>query len=340
MGVVFRIEPVPHTMSDRPERLAGVSDVDCDGRQALVTGSTSGIGRAAALALGRLGADVVVHGRDDAAGAEVVDELSRIGADATFVAADFASIDAVRRLAATVRDETDGLDLLVNNAGGLFRDGTVTDAGVETTFHVNHLSPYLLTADLLDHLREGARVVTTASDAHKGATLDLDRVRGDERHTGLAAYGHSKLANVLFASELARRLEAADRAVTSNSVHPGAIPGSGFGRFLPGPLPALLRRLEAVPGVTSVADGAAELLFVAVSPRLDGVTGRYFADQRPSTPSTAARDRDAARRLWTESAALLGIDPPLAADGSVVNADSAATDDSAATGDPPSERDR
>jgi hypothetical protein len=162
-------------MSELPETLAGVSDVDCTGLQALVTGSTSGIGRAAALALGRLGADVV-------------EELSWTGGDATFVQADFADLDAVRALAVAVREETEGLDLLVNNAGGLFRNGGLTDAGVEYTFHVNHLSPYLLTTELLGHLREGARIVTTASDAHKGASLDLDRVRApidtpDSTHT-------------------------------------------------------------------------------------------------------------------------------------------------------------
>ncbi len=300
-------------MSDLPENIAGVSDVDCTGLQALVTGSTSGIGRATALALGRLGADVVVHGRDPDAGAAVVEELSRSGVDATFVEADFADIDAVGSLARAVRAETDGLDLLVNNAGGLFRNGALTDAGIEYTFHVNHLSPYLLTAELLGHLREGARVVTTASAAHNGASLDLDRIRGADRFSGFRAYSHSKLANVLFAAELARRLEAAGRQVTANSIHPGAIPGSGFGRFLPGPLSGLFRLLEAVPGVTSVADGAAEILFVGVSPRTAEVSGRYFSDQHPTTPSEAARDRDAARRLWTESARLLGIEEPLSA---------------------------
>ena len=178
-------------MSELPETLAAVSDVDCTGLQALVTGSTSGIGRAAALALGRLGADVVVHGRDPQAGAAVVEELSRTGADATFVQADFADLDAVQDLAVAVREETEGLDLLVNNAGGLFRNGGLTDAGVEYTFHVNHLSPYLLTTELLGHLREGARIVTTASDAHKGVSLDLDRVRGADRYTGFNAYSHS-----------------------------------------------------------------------------------------------------------------------------------------------------
>lgn len=299
-------------MSTEPETRAGVADVDCTGIAALVTGSTSGIGREAALALGRLGADVIVHGRDAQAGATVVDELEAVGAEAQFVRADFADVDAVRRLARTVRAETDELDVLVNNAGGLFRGGELTDLGVEYTFHVNHLAPYLLTTDLLDHLADGARVVTTASSAHKGASLDLDRVQSVERYSGTWAYSHSKLANVLFAAELARRLDAAGRAVTSTSLHPGAIPGSGFSRFLPGPIPRIVETFEAIPGVTSVADGAAEILFGAVSPRTADLTGRYFRSQRVATPSEAARDTDAARRLWTYSADRLDVDEPLA----------------------------
>jgi NAD(P)-dependent dehydrogenase (short-subunit alcohol dehydrogenase family) len=299
-------------MDELPESIAGVADADCAGMRALVTGSTSGIGRVTALALGRLGADVFVHGRDAEAGREVVADLSDLGVDASFIAADFASVEAVRDLAAAVRDGSDGLDLLVNNAGGLFRKGRLTDLGVEYTFHVNHLSPYLLTGALLDHLREGARVVTTASAAHRGVDLDLDRVDHVDGYSGTWAYSHSKLANVLFAAELARRLDIAGREVTSNSLHPGAIPGSDFSRFLPGPLSAFTGLLGAVPGVASVADGAAEVLFAAVSPRIADISGRHFADRELAAPSGAGRDPDAARRLWERSAALLGIEEPLA----------------------------
>lgn len=298
-------------MSETPEAIAGVADVDCTGDVALVTGSTSGIGRAAAVALGRLGAAVIVHGRDPDAGAAVVEELASVGADGTFLQADFADVDAVHGLAETVRAETDGVDVLVNNAGGLFRDGRLTDLGVEYTFHVNHLAPFLLTTSLLDHLTDGARVVTTASAAHRGTSLALDRVTSVTTHSGTWAYGHSKLANVLFGSELARRLEAADRDVTSISLHPGAIPGSGFSRFLPGPLPELIRLFDAIPGVTSVADGAAAILFVALSPRTADLNGRYFTGQEPGLPADAARDEDAARRLWTYSADVLDIEEPL-----------------------------
>lgn len=302
-------------MSRSPAELAGVADVDCTGQQALVTGSTSGIGRDAALALGRLGADVIVHGRDETAGEAVVADLEDAGADGRFVKADFASVEDVRELAATVRTDTDELDILINNAGGLFREGRLSDLGVEYTFHVNHLSPFLLTTALLDHLADDARVVTTASAAHQGTALDLDRVTDVDRHASWWAYSHSKLANVLFASELARRLDGTGRAITSNSIHPGAIPGSGFSRFLPWPLPQLMQGLSAVPGVTTVADGAAELLFPAVSPRTADISGRYFVDQQPTTPSPAARDRDNARRLWAFSADVLGVEEPLEGTG-------------------------
>lgn len=298
-------------MSRSPEDRASVADVDCTGQQALVTGSTSGIGREAALALGRLGADVIVHGRDATAGETLVEELAGVGADGTFVQADFASVDDVHELARTVRSNTDGLDILINNAGGLFREGRLTDLGVEYTFHVNHLSPFLLTTELLDHLTDDARIVTTASGAHQGTALDLDRVQHVEGYSSWWAYSHSKLANILFASELARRLDTDGRAITSNSIHPGAIPGSEFSRFLPRPLPQLMQGLSVVPGVTTVADGAAELLFPALSPRTADISGRYFSNQQPTTPSPAGRDQDNARRLWEFSADILDIEVPL-----------------------------
>ena len=299
-------------MTTPPESLADVSNVDCTGTVALVTGSTRGIGRAAAQALGRLGADVIVHGRDRDAGEEIAQSIRSDDAEAVVLTADFADPDEVCDLAHSVRSQTDGLDLLLNNAGGLFSEGRLVGDGIERTFHVNHLAPYLLTAELLGHLREDARVVTTASDAHRGAQLDLERPLTTDGYSGMRTYSHSKLANILFASELARRLEAGGRSVVSNSVHPGFVPGSQFGRFLPGPLTGLFRMLGVVPGTSSVADGAAELLHVAVSPSTADVSGRYFSGQAPTMPTDAARDRDAAARLWRRSAEMLGIEEPLA----------------------------
>ena len=293
---------------------AGVTDRDLTGSTALVTGSTSGIGQRAALALGALGADVIVHGRDEAAGQRVVDDLASHGAEGTFVRADFASVDAVADLAEAVRERTDALDLLVNNAGGYFRDGATTDLGVEYTFHVNHLSSYLLTAELVDLIPDGGRIVTTASAAHRGGSVDLGTVRSTASYSAMSAYSRSKLANVQFAFELDRRLDRLGRDVTANALHPGAIPGSNFARFLPGPLPRLVGLLGGLPFVTDVDDGAAALVYLAAAERTADISGRYFDQQTPSTPSTAARDTEAQRRLWTESAAMLGIDEPLPAE--------------------------
>ena len=298
----------------QPAQQAGVADVDCAGQTALVTGSTSGIGRETALALGRLGADVMVHGRDAAAGRAVVDELQAMGVRATFEPADFADVSAVRSLATAVDDWVDDLDILINNAGGLFRAGRRTDIGVEYTFHVNHLAPYLLTAELLPTLAEDARIVTTASAAHRGASLDLDAVDSVEDYSSFSAYQRSKLANIQFAFELSRRLEQSDHTITSNSFHPGAIPGSGFTRFLPGPLSDLASLAGGLPFVPTPADGAATAVYLAVSPRVGSVSGRYFVDCEPTQPSAAARDRAAARRLFERSATLLDIPVPLSVD--------------------------
>ena len=297
----------------RPEQQAGVADVDCSGLTALVTGSTSGIGRETALTLGRLGADVIVHGRDRAAGRAVVDELAAVGSNATFEPADFADVSAVESLAAAVDDQVDDLDILINNAGGLFRKGRLTDIGVEYTFHVNHLAPYLLTAELLPTLADDARVITTASAAHRGASLDLDAVESVADYSSFSAYQRSKLANIQFAFELARRLERTDRAITANAFHPGAIPGSGFTRFLPGPVSELVGLAGRLPFVPTPADGAATAVYLAVSSRVDSVSGRYFADCEPTQPTAAARDRTAASRLFGRSAELLDIPVPLPA---------------------------
>jgi NAD(P)-dependent dehydrogenase (short-subunit alcohol dehydrogenase family) len=296
-----------------PEVMAGIEDVDLSGRTALVTGSTSGLGRETALALGRLGADVIVHGRNQNAGERVVDELTAGGTDARFVAADFQRPEEVSALADAVTDEVDGLDVLCNNAGGLFQDDSDTELGVERTFHINHLSPYQLTAELLPLLSPGARVVTTASVGHRIATLNLDRLANLAGLSPWAAYCRSKLANILFANELARRLVGAGRDVTSNSLHPGIVPGSEFSRALPAPAERIGNVIGEFPTTDSVEDGAATVCYLAASPEVEGVTGKYFARCRERRPAPDATDAEAQRRLWQRSAALLDIEEPLAA---------------------------
>jgi NAD(P)-dependent dehydrogenase (short-subunit alcohol dehydrogenase family) len=295
-----------------PEVKADVEDVDMSGKTVLVTGSTSGVGQSAAFALGRLGADVIVHGRKREKGEETVEKLESYGSDARFVSADFADVDDVSYLAETVRDEVDELSVLCNNAGGLFDPSEKTELGVEKTFHINHLSPYQLTAALLPVLGSGARAVTTASIGHRIATLDLDDLAAMTGLSDWAAYCRSKLANVHFSNELARRLVAAGRDVTSNSLHPGIIPGSEFSRALPQPPPLIGRIAGEFPLTDSVEDGAATIVYLAASREVEGVTGKYFVRCKERRPAAEAMDVEAQKELWERSAELLGIEEPLA----------------------------
>jgi NAD(P)-dependent dehydrogenase (short-subunit alcohol dehydrogenase family) len=295
-----------------PEVKAGVEDVDLTGTTVLVTGSTSGVGRSAAMALARLGADLIVHGRKHDKGEATVEELESIGADAQFVSADFADTEEVSHLAATVEGSVDELDVLCNNAGGLFDPDEETDLGVEETFHINHLSPYQLTAELLPTLSSGARVVTTSSIGHRLATLEFDDLAEVTGLSDWSAYCRSKLANLQFSNELARRLVASGRDVTSNALHPGIVPGSEFSRALPAPAQLVGRIAGEFPTTDSVEDGAATIVYLAAAGEVEGVTGKYFARCRERRPASEAMDVEAQRELWERSAELLGIDEPLA----------------------------
>lgn len=298
-------------MTERAEVGAGVADVDMSGRTVLVTGATSGIGRETALALGRLGARVLVHGRDRERGAAVVDALASVGAEASFHRADFASLEAVRGLADAVRADCDGLDALVNNAGGYFTDARLTDAGVEYTFGVNHLAPFLLTNRLAPTLAAaGGRVVVVSSEAHRAGSLSFAGLRDVSGYGGWDAYCRSKLANVLFARELARRYDAGP----ANSLHPGTVPGSAFFRHLPRPIRAAFGVYTSLPEplqllTKSVAEGAETSVYLSASPEARDVTGEYFQDCAVATPTRAARDDRTARRLWTWSVEAAGLDP-------------------------------
>lgn len=290
---------------------AGIADRDLSGTRVLVTGSTSGIGRAAALALGELGATVIVHGRDESAGESAVSDIQSAGGTATFVRADLADPAAVSQLSEEVRATVDELDVLCNNAGGFFRDRSPTSLGVDRAFHINHLAHYQLTAELMDVLAPEARIVTTASLAHRGATLDLDRLLDISGLSPVAAYCRSKLANIQFALELAHRLERAGYDVTSNAFHPGIIPGSEFGRALPDTFWGPTKLLAATPVGETVADGAATLAYLAASSAVSEITGGYFARRHQIRPSSAARDPAARVDLWHRSGELLAIETPL-----------------------------
>jgi NAD(P)-dependent dehydrogenase (short-subunit alcohol dehydrogenase family)/predicted flap endonuclease-1-like 5' DNA nuclease len=283
---------------------------DLTGTTILVTGATSGVGRDGAVRLGAQGARVLVHGRDEERGRETVAAIEEVGGDASFHAADFADLEEVRGLAAEVREATDGLDVLCNNAGLYTSDRHRTEQDFGIMFGVNHVAPFVLTHELAAHLNAGARVVNTSSVAHRFATLDLDLVERKQAFTGPAfeRYCESKLANALFTRELARRLGDA----TANCFHPGNIPGSGFARDVPFPLSLGVEALQFVPGLTeSVEDGGRALARLAADPDLAGVTGEYFDVGELAEPAAKAKDDRLARQLWDLTADLADVDPAL-----------------------------
>jgi NAD(P)-dependent dehydrogenase (short-subunit alcohol dehydrogenase family) len=286
----------------RPEAIAGVADVDLTGRTVLVTGATSGVGRETALALARLGARVLVHGRNREAGRAVATELDDSGADSVFFRADFANAQSPVDLAETVAEHTEDLDVLVNNAGAYVDEPKRSD-GVELTFRVNHLAPFALTRSLSETgtFADDARVVTVASAVHARADAsDLTReaVTSVDDYDGLQAYARSKLANVLFTRELARR----EPDLVANCCHPGLVPGSGLWRDASLPIRAGVRLLAALPEpvLGRVADSprsaAATSVFLAAGEYDE--SGAYFSDCEPTTPSPAARDDELAQGLW------------------------------------------
>ncbi|WP_435125124.1 SDR family NAD(P)-dependent oxidoreductase [Halobaculum sp. D14] len=300
-------------MSRNPESLAGVADVNLSGRTAVVTGATSGIGRETALALARLGADLVVHGRDAAAGERVVAAAEDVGADAAFLSADFADPVAVDGFADAVRAHTPTVDLLVNAAGAHFSDGRLVDCGAdraERTFAVNHLAPFRLTRRLRDVVADDGRVVVVASRLHRRADGSFD-VRSVDGYDGFAAYCRSKLANVLFADAAAERLDGPAVA----SCHPGFVPGSGLWREASLPVRVAVGALAALPNVLTpgvvdtAAEAAATPTWLAASQRQAAIHpgGGYFVDCEPAEPSDVARDDAVREDLWALSESLTGL---------------------------------
>ena len=291
-------------MTPPPEQRAAVEAADLAETTAVVTGSTNGIGREIALSLGRLGAAVVVHGRNREAGSQLAAEIDATAGRAEFVPADFASQAGVREFADAVTATVDSIDILYNNAGGYFRRGRLTDDGIEYTFAVNHLAPFLLTHLLLPSMTENGRVVTTSSGAHQQGSLDFDSLQSVDSYSGMGAYSRSKLANILFTRELARRTD----AVTANCFHPGFVPGSDFFRDLPVFLRVPMQAASVVPGVgSSVEQGAATGVYLGVSSDVAATSGKYFSRFSETTPSGAARDDTTARRLWDVSEELTAL---------------------------------
>ncbi|WP_254536330.1 SDR family NAD(P)-dependent oxidoreductase [Halomarina litorea] len=285
---------------------------DMSDRVVLLTGATSGIGRVAAERLAERGAELVLVGRDRERGRETLHEVRARGGDGIFVRTDLADPEAVRGLAREVESRYDRLDVLVNNAALSLPKREVLDypgGRVEKVLAVNHLAPYLLTRELLDRLTESApaRVVTTSSGVQFRGDLELDDPALDGGYDALDAYARSKLANVVFTTELAARLP---DGVTANAYHPGFVPGSGLYRDVSLPVRVgvgLARRLPFAG--TSVADGGAGLAYLAASPDVADVSGEYFVRTERGDYDDRADDPALRRGLWEVSAALLGVDP-------------------------------
>ncbi|MFI4946759.1 MAG: SDR family oxidoreductase [Burkholderiales bacterium] len=278
-----------------------------DGKRVLLTGATSGIGLEASMALARQGARVVMVGRDRAkteAAAATVAARSGATPEAQLLC-DFSSQAQVRALAREVLDRFDRVDVLVNNAGGVNKTRRLTADGIEATFAVNHLGYFLLTNLLLDRLVKSApaRVVTVASVGHRRGTLDFDDLGFERGYSIMRAYARSKLANVLFAAELARRL--AGRGVTSNSLHPGAVATNIWSGAPLWAKPIILLLFR--PFFISAEKGGSYIVRLAAGPELEGVTGQYFEEGQRVDPAPLAQDQALARRLWDVSSGIVGL---------------------------------
>jgi retinol dehydrogenase-14 len=280
------------------------------GRTVLVTGGTAGIGKATAIGLATLGARLAIAGRDlrraEAAAEDIRAATGNPNVDV--FGADMSSQAEVRRLATEVLDAYPRLHVLVNNVGGFWSGRHVTVDGLERTFAVNHLAAFLLTDLLMDRLLASApaRVVTVSSGAQSQGKIDFDDLQGEREYSGQTAYNQSKLASVMFTYELARHLDGT--AVTANVLHPGVV-NTAFGAEDPSSVFKVLVPFFR-PFMKTPQQGAATSIYLASSPEVAGVTGRYFAKGRPQRSNKVSYDDGAATRLWQVSADLVGL--PLA----------------------------
>jgi len=276
------------------------------GKVVVITGATSGIGEVAAVQLAAMGGRLVLVARDRARGQATLARLRDAGPDASHTAyyADLSRVAEMKRVAAEIAAAEPRIDVLINNAGALFGSRQVTPDGLEFTFATNHVAYFVLTHGLRDRLAAtaGARVVNTSSDAHKGNRLDFNDLQSASGYSGFKVYGRSKLANILYTRELARRL--AGTGVTANCLHPGFV-DTRFGDHSGGFLAVAVKAAKTF--AISPEKGAKTIVYLASSDDVVKVTGKYFYKCREAVPTPEAQDDDAARRLWQETEKLTGI---------------------------------
>ncbi len=281
-------------------------DDTMNGKICLVTGATSGIGKVTARALAARGATVIVVGRNpDKSAATVAQIRQQTGNSAVeFMLADLSSLQQVRQLAEEFKKRYQHLHVLVNNAGAIYFSRQETVDGFELTFALNHLNYFLLTNLLLDTLKASApsRIVNVSSAVHASGTINFDDLQARNKYSGMSIYGQSKLANVLFTYELARRL--AGTGVTANAVHPGMVATNfAANNGLLGRLARPVMNLMSI----SEEEGADTIIYLATSPEVEGVTGKYFVKRRAVPSSQESYDEAEARRLWQVSEELVGL---------------------------------
>jgi NAD(P)-dependent dehydrogenase (short-subunit alcohol dehydrogenase family) len=284
-----------------------MADAGLQGKVVLVTGATGGIGKVAALELAKLGPELVIVGRDPKRTADAVTEIqSKSGnTNVSALLGDLSLQADVRRVAAEFKAKHERLHVLLNNAGALFHDRQVTAEGFEMTLALNHLAYFTLTQELLPLLKAGApsRIVNVASDAHLGMKLDFDDLQSARGYTRWKSYGRSKLCNILFTRELAKRLEGS--GVTSNCMHPGVV-ATGFGSGT-GFVAQLIKLSQAF--MITPEQGADTAVYLCSSPEVEGQSGSYFYKRKPRRSSANAQNMADAARLWTETEKLLGAGP-------------------------------
>ncbi|MGC2461378.1 MAG: SDR family oxidoreductase [Steroidobacteraceae bacterium] len=276
------------------------------GKTVVMTGATSGIGAVVAETLARQGARIVFTARDQARGEATLTQLRAIAPNVNHCVhyTDLSKMVQMKRVAAEIATAEPRIDVLINNAGLIAGQRVVTEDGLELTFATNHMAYFVLTSLLRPRLGPGARIVSTASQAHTGATLDFDDLQCARGFSSMKAYSRSKLCNVLFTRELARRLVGS--GITANAAHPGFV-ATRFGSQMGGIMAVVIRGLMKTFALKP-QQGAETLIYLASSPDVADTTGAYFTKCRKIAPSPAAQDDASAKRLWDVSAKLSGVD--------------------------------